>query len=212
MAHEHKLRVQAIDMVQHHVAKAQRDVARCGLGGQVRVQRMDYLHLEGLEDESLDGVYTMATLVHATDPKKVLEGFFRLLRPGGRLVMFEYDNIFTPDTTDPLAGHMRYVNKVAAMPTNDISYPGVFRELLEAGFVNVEVQEYSDNIRPMTRLFYILAFAPYLVITALGLKRFSINTVTGVGSYKGYGSWQCVAISADKPGDAMRGPKSAEVC
>ncbi|KAH6889144.1 S-adenosyl-L-methionine-dependent methyltransferase [Thelonectria olida] len=210
MASKYKYRIQAIDVVEHHVAKAQKNVARAKLPkGQIDVRRMDYHHLESLDTESFDGLYTMETFVHATDPKSVLKGFHRLLRPGGRLVLFEYDNVFTPTTSNPLAESMRYVNKIAAMPTNDISHPGVFTELLEeAGFTNIELRDYSDNIRPMTRVFYLMAYIPYLITTFLGLQRFFINTMAGVGTYQGYGSWRYVAISATKPGGPIEAPKS----
>lgn len=56
MAREGGLRVHAIDVVEHHVAKARRNVARAGLP--VTVRRADYHNLDFIPDESLDGVYT----------------------------------------------------------------------------------------------------------------------------------------------------------
>ncbi|CAJ2504975.1 Uu.00g123690.m01.CDS01 [Anthostomella pinea] len=87
MAKAHGLRVEAIDIVDHHVYKASQNITRSGLPeGTVKVRKMDYHHLEDLPSQSMDGIYTMETFVHATDPKAVLDGFYRLLRPGGRLV------------------------------------------------------------------------------------------------------------------------------
>jgi hypothetical protein len=75
MAKAHGLRVSGIDIVDHHIAKARRNIARSGLPeGTITMRKMDYHHLESLADESLDGVYTMETFVHATEPKAVLEG------------------------------------------------------------------------------------------------------------------------------------------
>ncbi|KAK3386896.1 S-adenosyl-L-methionine-dependent methyltransferase [Podospora didyma] len=204
LAQAHGLRVTAIDIVDHHLEKARRNVARAGQSSAIAVRKMDYHHLESIPSESLDGVYTMETFVHATDPEAVLAGFHRLLRPGGRVALFEYDH----DQLDPvslpgddLAASMRKINEYAAMPTNHRSHPGVFRKMLEdAGFEDVVERDLSKNIKPMTRLFFILAIIPYLIIRLLGLERYFINTIAGVETYRGRGRWRYVAISASKPG------------
>ena len=69
-------------MVDHHVVKARRNIARSSLPeGQIKVLKIDYHHLEGLDEALFDGAYTMETFVHATDPKVVLANFYRVLRP-----------------------------------------------------------------------------------------------------------------------------------
>jgi sterol 24-C-methyltransferase len=104
---------------------------------------------------------------------------------------------------------MRIVNDYAAMPTNALSQPGVFQSMLEdAGFTDVVVRDYSENIKPMTRLFFLIAYIPYLIITFLHLERYFINTVAGVNSYQGHGHWRYVAISATKPGGNLETAKT----
>ncbi|KAJ8119376.1 hypothetical protein ONZ43_g3661 [Nemania bipapillata] len=88
------------------------------------------------------------------------------------------------------------------MPTNAISSPGALTRLLEeAGFEAVEVRDLSPHIRPMTRLFYALALAPFWLVSLLRLERYFINTVAGVGAYRGYGFWRYIQVSARKPGE-----------
>ncbi|KAI8714101.1 Methyltransf-25 domain-containing protein [Fusarium sp. LHS14.1] len=210
LAKNYQHRIQGIDVVDRHIAKAKRNFASSGLpDGQVSCRRMDYHHLETLGDQSFDGVYTMETFVHATEPKVVLDGFFRILRPGGHLALFEYDHEFVSDSPEDLADSMKKINDYAAMPTNDLSHPGVFEEMLEeAGFTEVVVHDYSERIKPMTRLFYLIAYIPWLIITFLHLERYFINTVAGVESYRGHGRWRYVAISATKPGGLIEAPKT----
>ncbi|KAI0196423.1 S-adenosyl-L-methionine-dependent methyltransferase [Astrocystis sublimbata] len=235
------LKITAVDVVERHVRKAketarklEKEIEKERGSGSVEARHMDYHHLDALESESFDGVYTMETLVHATDPAKVLAGFFRVLKPGGRIAMHEYDNVLeneeeeggtkeskTTGTTpeerssegvnkqrkgrpdEDLQRRMRQVNEWSAMPTNAISTPGAFKRMLEeAGFVDVEVRDLSDNIRPMTRFFYLLAIVPFWIISLLHLERYFINTVAGVGAYRGYGFWRYVQIEARKPGEA----------
>ncbi|KAI9036498.1 SAM-dependent methyltransferase [Aspergillus affinis] len=209
LAMNHGFKIHGIDVVEHHLVKAKRNIARSGLTeSQVAVRKMDYHHLEPLGSQTLDGIYTMETFVHATDPEVVLAGFFDALRPGGHLSLFEYDHEFSDGSTEVMAHSMRKINEIAAMPTNSVSQPGVFQRMLEdAGFTNVVVRDYSDNIKPITRLFYLIAYIPFLIVMFLGLEHYFINTVAGVQSYRGRKHWRYLAISATKPGVPMETAK-----
>jgi sterol 24-C-methyltransferase len=201
--------VLGIDVVDRHIKAARRNIWEAGITGEVKVRKMDYHHLEALDEASFDGVYTMEAFVHATDPKAVLANFHRLLRPGGHLSLFEYDHELLGDKREDLTHSMRIINDYAAMPTNALSQPGVFQDMLEeAGFTDVVVRDFSENIKPMTRLFFLIAYIPYLIITFLHLERYFINTVAGVNSYQGHGHWRYVAISATKPGGKLEAAKT----
>ncbi|KAL8334318.1 hypothetical protein RB593_003815 [Gaeumannomyces tritici] len=213
LARNKGMRVTAIDVVEHHVTKARRNIARAALPeGQVTAQRMDYHHLETLADESHDGVYTMETLVHATDPEAVLAGFLRVLRPGGRVALFEYDHdveSMGEGQLGYLANDLRTINELAAMPTCMRSKQGLFEDMLHnAGFEDVQVHDYSQNVRPMLRLFYWLAVIPAIFVRLLGLQRYFINTVAGAGGFLGQEYWRYVAITATKPGASVEGAKT----
>ncbi|RDW60411.1 SAM-dependent methyltransferase [Aspergillus mulundensis] len=205
LASKYGYRVDAIDVVEHHLAKARRNITASGLPEkQITLRRMDYHHLESLGTETLDGIYTMETFVHATDPEAVLAGFYRALRPGGRVALFEYDHEMSDESPQLMVDSMKKINEVAAMPTNSRSHPGVFKSMLEdAGFKDVVIRDYSDNIVPMTRLFYVLAIIPYLIISLFGLERYFINTVAGVATYRGRKYWRYLAITATKTGDGI---------
>jgi ubiquinone/menaquinone biosynthesis C-methylase UbiE len=206
------LRITAIDYMDRHVAKAKRNVARANLPpGQVTVEKMDYHHLESIPDQSHDGVYTMETFVHATDPEAVLAGFYRILRPGGRLVLHEYDHISNAGEHVPksVTDTLDMLHKYAASPTSARSHPGVFERMLEdAGFTDVRVEDYSENIRPMLRLFYVLAVVPYFFIKLLGLERWFVNTVAGAVLYAYHQHWRYVAVTATKPGGTIEATKT----
>ncbi|KAK0622067.1 S-adenosyl-L-methionine-dependent methyltransferase [Bombardia bombarda] len=205
------LRVTAFDFVENHVKWARQNIAAARLPPkQVTVQRMDYHHLESIPDESHDGVYTCETFVHANDPEAVLAGFYRILRPGSRVAMHEYDNELEAPKEVPRAFEdMATVNYYAAMPTNARSHPGFYKQILEdAGFEDVVVQDLSANIRPMLRLFFVFAFIPYFFIKLFHLEWLFPNTVAGAQGYLYQKHWRYLAISATKPGPPIERAKT----
>ena len=164
---------------------------------------MDYHHLRFV-NESFDGVYSLETFVHATDPTQVLQEFFRVLKPGGSLSLYEYDHIDLNTMPTELRTSMDHVNKYAAMPSNVDA--GILLHMLEeAGFQDIAVKDLSANIKPMLRLFFIVAIIPYLIIRLLGLEPWFVNTVAGVEAYRGNrrGVWRFVAVTARKPRSAL---------
>lgn len=197
------LQMTGIDIMDHHLAKARRNIAKSGpLRSRVSVQKMDYHSLATFEAGSFDGVFTMETLVHAKDGAKVAAEFYRILRPGGHIVLNEYDYTFSSEQEigPELAKAMKQMSAHGAMPTWDIAKKGHFERLLEgAGFVDVQVQDYSENVRPMLRLFWLLALAPNFFIQLLGLQKYFINTVGGAYAYNAREYWRYVSVTARKP-------------
>lgn len=58
--------------------------------GKVDFQLADYHELP-FDNNSFDVVFTVETLAHARDLKKVLSEFYRVLKPGGKIVLVEYE-------------------------------------------------------------------------------------------------------------------------
>ena len=202
------LRVSGIDVVSNHVKWARAEIQASGLEKQVSVRLMDYHHLDGLPDASFNGVYTMETLVHATDPETALGEFFRVLRPGGSIALYEYDHddldTVPKDTPKELLEAMEQVNTRASMPAGVMFSRGTLQDMLERrGFRDVRVEDLSPNVRPMARLFFLVGYIPYLIICFLGLQAWFVNTQAGVQGYRVFrkGLWRYVAVTAKKPSD-----------
>ena len=200
------LLVQGIDFMPRHIQRAEKNIEVAGLGDSIKVRWMDYHHLDVFDDASYDGVYTMETFVHATDPRQALKEFFRVLKPGGRIAMYEYDHV---DFDDPKFEQYRHlkaaadqINDNAAMPANAAFKRGVLQSMMEeAGFRDVQTKDLSENIKPMLRLFFVLAYIPYLIISLLGLKTWFVNTQAGVEGYRilGNGLFRFIGVTATKP-------------
>lgn len=181
--------------------KAQLNLKKAGLENRIQLRKLDYHRLDSFEESSFDGIYTMETFVHATDPQRALQEFFRVLRPGGRIALYEYDHKPRAESPADLQTSLDHVNLFAAMPANAVFDEGVLEDMLqEVGFSDVNVIDLSVNIRPMLRLFYVIAFIPYFIICLLGLQAWFVNTIAGYESYRGRKYWRYIAVFANKPG------------
>ena len=193
-------RVRGIDVVDRHLFKAQKYIKAEGLEGKVTVSKGDYHHLEVFADGSFDGAYTMETFVHATEPEVAAAEFFRVIRPGGSLAMYEYDHLDFDTQPEEVSSSWTTINKYSSMPAHARFVRGVLEGILEeAGFEDVAVEDLSENILPMVRMFYILAFIPYMIIAFLGLKAYFVNTVAGYESYAYRGPVRYIVVTAKKP-------------
>ncbi|PSK46125.1 Sterol 24-C-methyltransferase erg-4 [Elsinoe australis] len=90
---------------------------------------------------------------------------------------------------------------LSLMPACGLWTPGAMAAQLEkAGFVDIEVRDYTENIVPLMRLFFQLAYVPYLFIALFGLQKHFPNATCAVYSWWAKGLWRYAAVSARKPG------------
>ncbi|KAI9691009.1 MAG: hypothetical protein M1822_008629 [Bathelium mastoideum] len=193
MAEHGNYEVEAIHVVQRHVIRARENIKAARLEHSITARHGDYHHLDKFQSGSFDGVYTMETLVHSTRPSAVLQKFMRILKPGGRIALHEYDHEGLDKAPKELAEAMRTVNTLASMPANASFDKDVLKDLLhEAGFQDVQLRDISQHTVPMLWFFYLLAVIPYNIFKFFGIERYFVNTVAGVYSYKGRSIWRYI--------------------
>jgi len=61
------LRIFGIDVIDHHLTKANINIKAENFKQQVSAQKMDYYYLDGLQNNLINGVYTIETLIYAID-------------------------------------------------------------------------------------------------------------------------------------------------
>ncbi|KAK5207149.1 hypothetical protein LTR20_006203 [Exophiala xenobiotica] len=187
---EKGLTVQAIDITPLHVEDAEKNIKTRGLEGNISVRLGDYHDLTDFADGSFDGIYTMETFVHADDPLKVLRNLRRLLRPGGVLVLNEAD--FTRNSEllqDVLRlSHCQNTLEEGALP----------KMLEEVGFTDVELEDLTDEVLPLWRLFGFIGYVPYKILQVFGLHTRFTNLMAGVESYLHWGEGRYVSVRAVK--------------
>ncbi len=67
----------------------------------VTTYQMDYSNLSKFEDNSVDVMYAFETIVHNTDKEKIYHEVYRVLKPGGVMVVFDYALTNRLETYDP---------------------------------------------------------------------------------------------------------------
>jgi sterol 24-C-methyltransferase len=191
------LKVKAIDLLDMHVGWAKANVKRKHLDGQIEVSKGNYEELE-FDDETFDGAYTMETLVHAGDPNQAMREFYRVLKPGGVVTHVEYEHDMDNNPVGRRA--MSRINAYAHMPAFEQFPLGTIRRSLEnVGFQNVEVQDLSQNVAPMMRFFFLLAYIPYLIIQLLGLEAHFVNAMAAVELWRHSDHVRFLMVKARKP-------------
>lgn len=202
LAQKYRLRAVGVDLLESSIKKANEKALALGLQDKVSFQVMDYTRLD-FSDEYFDGVYTMESLVHVLDYQQALDEFYRVLKPNGRLTLFEYSVCPKKDLTPQQKRFAEMVVEETGAHAMPHFLHGKFPQILEkAGFTDVSVEDVTPRIMPMLRKFYLIAYLPYQLIKLLKLQRKFINATTGFEGYRNVMKsdiWRHNIVVATKP-------------
>ena len=193
------LHVEGVDILAGDIRRAARNAARHSGPGNARFQVMDYRRLR-FPDGHFDGAYTMETLVHAADSQLVLRGLHRVLKPGGRLVLFEYSIAPREQLTARQRRLFDAIAEESAMHSLPTFVHGCFPALLHAaGFRDVVVQDVSERTLPMLRRLARLLWLPYQLSRPFGMQRRLVNAMAAVEADRQPAVWRYNVVTAAKP-------------
>jgi sterol 24-C-methyltransferase len=175
--------ITGITLVPFEVKKSEKTALKLGVRDKTRFDVMDYQSTD-FPGGSFDSVYTTESLSHSPDIKKTLREFLRILKPGGRIALFEYtispDSQFS-DSEKQILDLM--IKGSVMMGLRDFRHGQFTKTIEEAGFENVKEQNISENIKPSSYRFHKLSALPYKIISFFSLQKFFINTTAGYESY-----------------------------
>lgn len=175
LSNEFGLNIVGIDLI--HKRLKQNAMLNQANEQSINLTNADYHHLP-FPDETLDGIFTMETLVHAADHKQVLSEFLRVLKPGGKVVLFEY-SIPSLESVPTLARKLaeNVIRKTGMLSLPDFTHGSFSSILSEAGFEKPIIEEISENVYPSWH--YMYKFAISVVLEELAKGTLTLDKVPG---------------------------------
>lgn len=77
---------------------------------------------------------------------------------------------------------------------------GSYEQLLrDAGFEDISLEDLSDNVLPLWRLFGVLGAVPYHLMRLIGLEKRFTNVMAGVEAYRNWDQGRYISVRAIKP-------------
>lgn len=157
LAEKYKYRIYGVDLLDFAIKKSISKSKELNLQNRLKFQIGDYTSLP-FKDKTFDGIYTMETLVHVPNYKKALKEFYRVLKPNGKLVLFEYSVC----PREKFTKRQQQIEDIVVEETAAHSMPyfvhGKFPQILkDADFKNVIVENITPHIMPMLKIFYLIA-------------------------------------------------------
>lgn len=155
------------------------------------------------EDQSFDVIWACESSSSAPDKAKMLQEWYRLLRPGGKLILLDFfmTNKGESDTSDVLS---KWCELWAMSPL--VTVEQFASNLEQNGFNLLQQEELSSQIVPtIKRMYnsYKLGFIPANLYNLLfGARKYSRNHYkSGLYQYKSFknGLWQYHTFLATKP-------------
>ncbi|MBI4058252.1 methyltransferase domain-containing protein [Candidatus Gottesmanbacteria bacterium] len=201
LSKNYSYRIKGIDILNFNIQKANQKKEKFNLHKQLEFFVGDYTLLQ-FPSEMFDAVYTMETLVHATNYTQALKAFYRVLKPDGRLVLFEYSISSKTHATQDLRQLMKMIIEASGMHALPHFEHGVYSRILkQAGFTHVSVEDITSKVLPFLQTFYYFALIPYQIIKLLKLQRQFVNTTSVIEGYRHipqHHYWRYNIISARK--------------
>jgi sterol 24-C-methyltransferase len=201
LAQECGLQITGVDLVEWAIKKAQAHAQRARIADRTTFLVTDYIAI-GFPDNTFDGVYTMETLVHVQAYREALRQLHRVLKPYGRVALFEYSIAAEGDRPQELESLGAMVVERSGLHGLPHFTHGAFPALLaQAGFGMIAVEDVTTRVLPMLATFAAYARYPYRVFRLLGLERRWINTVAAAfwEASARQEAWRYNIITAVKP-------------
>lgn len=181
--------VHGITLSQKQVDSCRRNASTSGTAHLTTFDQRNYLQT-GFPDASFDVVWAIESVCYAPEKRDFLQEAYRLLRPGGRLVLADFFTVPLHDSS-PEANLMDKWTATWAIDRYE-EEQAFFRKMQETGFKKITVQDVTDKVLPSIRRLY-YCFFPGIVITSVSQffgRRNQRQTDNTWSTYYQYKAWK----------------------
>ncbi len=204
LAQTFKVDVVGISLPAKQIKNCEERAASLDLKGSTKFIQADYTKTP-FEDKSFDVVWACESVCHASPKIDFFREAFRLLKPGGRLVLADYMRSNRPlSETDEKLLRKKWLHNWAI---NDIDTGKEYdHNLAEAGFEDINIENVNRNMQVSLRNLHEKCTRSYPLELILRLLRIRTsvqhgNLVGSIHQYRAFqkGLWWYGMITANKP-------------
>jgi cyclopropane fatty-acyl-phospholipid synthase-like methyltransferase len=163
-------RVVGITLSRQQVVNAHRNAERHGVAALTEFLERDFTRT-GFPDRSFDVVWAIESVCHADDKAEFLREAFRLLRPGGRLVVADGFAVKDDYTASERTMMQKWLN---GWGVNFLETSENFRRYLaDSGFRNIAFTDVTANVLPTSKRLYFMSYPALFfgkILQWLGLR------------------------------------------
>lgn len=169
LAEKYQAKVQGITLSPQQAKRATERAKEANLAERVSFQVADALEMP-FADNSFDLVWSLESGEHMPDKTKFLQECYRVLQPGGKLVMVTWchrpTNSLAGELTADEQKHLQEIYRVYCLPYV-ISVPEYEAIALNLGFQNIRTDDWSMAVAPFWDVVIDSAFTPEAIIGLL---------------------------------------------
>jgi len=192
-------KVLGVSLSQRQVNEAKDFAESLGLGGSAEFRQSDYLQT-GLEDEAIDAVWALESMCYCMEKSEFAREAFRLLRPGGQVVVADGFNGSIP--AGYYATAMRKLWLRGWRVPNLVMAEEFERSLRSVGFREIATIDVTHNVLPSAREIFRRGVMGVPMYVATLKSRIRMAHLLGcIMQYPALvaGSWRYCVVSARKP-------------